>query len=64
MVFRENQFSLIEKVFGKSYSLDKSLSENRFSGKTYFYTIASIQAVNEGDVDYMLAEMERLGHDL
>ena len=26
-----------EKVFGKSYSLE--ISENRFSGKTYFYTV-------------------------
>jgi len=30
----------------------------------FFRSIISNQAVNEGDVDYMLAEMERLGHDL
>ena len=28
-----------EKVFPKTYSM-KIVSENRFSGKTYFYTIA------------------------
>ena len=29
------------KGLGKSYSLEKKVSENRVSGKTYFYTIAS-----------------------
>lgn len=30
----------------------------------FFRSIISNQAVNEGDIDYMLSEMERLGHDL
>ena len=30
----------------------------------FFRSIISNQAVNESDVDFMLDEMERLGHDL
>ncbi len=30
----------------------------------FFRSIISNQAVQESDIDFMLAEMERLGHDL
>ena len=36
-VFADNWFSVSKYVFGKSYSL----TENYFSGKTFFYTLAS-----------------------
>jgi len=30
----------------------------------FFRNIISSAAVNEGDIDFLLAEMDRLGHDL
>ena len=47
--FAETWCEMWDHVFNKSTSEDFSLSENHFSGKTYYYTIASRRSLEAED---------------
>ena len=61
-----NPFQVTAKLKGRMMNSGSIMISYQPLGMypNFFRSIISNQAIQESDIDYMLSEMERLGHDL